>query len=257
MVVRRFPLLLLLAAALLGTAAATAWADELVVLDNGSVLKGAVVRETKDDLVLRLSGFDHEAQVTIAKSRITRRHDLGDTGSRTTLLPVNPGEEATPAPTVAVLPPSHERTHAIEPPRRFEVEIEPSLESEGFFERLARVAARAIPQDPVGQTTLAALFVIALMAVVGMGGRMAEIETLTLPRSILLSLLLGAMLVADVLARGEMLRADRALWILPGQAALWLGVAALVLRENLGRIVLLFAFVLFSILTSGAILVAF
>jgi hypothetical protein len=76
-----------------------------------------------------------------------------------------------------------------------------------------------------------------------------------------LAVLLGGILGADVLWNREMLRADRAIWVLPVQGLGWLTAAMGILRESPGRVILLFAFVLFSLtvamFTAGAILVSY
>jgi hypothetical protein len=140
-------------------------------------------------------------------------------------------------------------------------EPEPSLQGEGFFARLARVAEMSLPREVAGRIALGVLLWFALLAIVVMGGRIADLETLTFGRAVVLSGLLGAFLAADVVLRGELLRADRASWVLPAQAVAWSAAAWAVLREDVGRIVLLLAFMLFSlsivVFSAGAIVVSF
>jgi hypothetical protein len=247
-------LLLPLAAALLAILAARpASAEEVVILDTGAVLRGMVVRETEDQIVLRLSGFAHEASVTVQRARIVRRfvavERAGATSPATSLAPeVDPIFDTTPSYEIKSLP-------------TFADPVEPPPSRESFFQRLARVVVMAIPTDPAGRASLTVLFLVALLTVVGMGGRIADIETMGIGRATILAAVLGAILVADVLYYPELLRADRAPWVLLGQGALWLGAAAATLRVGFGRTVLLFAFVLFSltlvVFTAGAILMSF
>ena len=78
-------------------------------------------------------------------------------------------------------------------------------------------------------------------------------------RTAVMGVLLGALLMANVFADDYLLRADRAVWVLPLEALAWMTAALLVLRCGLGRAVLLLAFVLFSlgvvVFTAGAVLV--
>jgi hypothetical protein len=247
------PLLPLLLLAASWLAASPARAEEVVVLDNGAVLMGSVVREDANELTLRLAGTTKLALVTLDKAQVTQRIRTSPQRPRPTVAdaPVEPAPLY--APTAS--PP-------VEIPEPAEVPAEePSIAAEGFFERLARVTVMSLPTDVAGRVSLAVLLLLALLALVGLGARLAEIETLTFLRGLLLAGILGAMLVADILLRHEVLRADRARWILPAEAAGWLGAAVLVLREGVGRTILLFAFVLFSVsvvvFTAGAILVTF
>lgn len=237
----------------------TASADEVVVLDNGTVLRGLAVRELGEAVVLRLTDVGGQgARVTIPHSRIVRRFvsvERGPPRQPAEHLPLvwERGDGATSLASEAPLWAGNQPTPADLPLE------EPSAKAEGFFHRLARVAVLSIPRDLPGRVGLGGLFFIALLALVGMGGRLAEIETMGYAKASVLALLLGAMLYADILFHGELLRADRAGWVLPLQGVVWLGGALVVLREGLGRAVLLFAFVLFSlavvIFTAGAILV--
>jgi hypothetical protein len=260
MLVRRIPLLVLVVAGLLAAAPRSARAEELFVLDNGTVFRGEVLRETEDELVVKLAGFGRDARVTLEKKRIVRRsvtrYTSGPLAVPTPTETVREPEEAGERPSLDARPTWIETSSAEREPV-----VEPPIHGENFFQRLARVAVLGLPKEPAGRVVLGALLLIALLAIVGMGGRMAEIETLSLGRATFLAALLGAALAADVFWHSHLLRADRALWVLPSQGFAWLAAAVATLRENVGRVVLLFAFVLFSVaivvFSAGAILVTF
>ena len=138
---------------------------------------------------------------------------------------------------------------------------EPSIRDESFFRRMARVIVLSIPQDIAGQFILGLLLFGALLSLVTLGARVAEIDTMGAARSVLLALLLGGFLTVDVWMSASVLRADRAIWIVPLQGLAWLTGAWVLTRCGFARAVLLFAFVLFSLavvlFVSGAILVSF
>lgn len=245
--------------ALLG-AVRPAWAEEVFVLENGVVLRGTAMRESGDEVVIRLSGFPEDARVTVATTQIVRRH-AGSTG-----VPRRPagapalGYTDAPLAEADPLPRFAGRPWAAPSGELLPLE-EPSLQREGFFARLGRVAHMATPEDPVTRLVLAGLFGIALLALVGLGGRLLEFEDLRLGHAALLAAGLGAALLADVAHADILLRADRATWVLPAQALAWVGLAWGSLRCGPGRAVLLLAFLLFSLgvvgFAAGAVLVAF
>ena len=88
---------------------------------------------------------------------------------------------------------------------------------------------------------------------------MVELENLTLGRSTLLALFLGALVGIDWSSRGSLLRADTAAIVIPIQLAVWVGCSSLVLRCGVRRAVQLLAFVLFAgalvTFSTGAVLV--
>jgi hypothetical protein len=235
--------------------AAPARGDEIFVLDSGTVLRGVPIREADGRIVVRLSGFGDDARVTLETSRIVRRFSTREPGPKGLRPPPVAAEDAPgegqPAavwtPPALVLDPV--------PPE------EPELDEEGFFERLGRVLGMSVPPDANGRVALLVLVIMALMALVGLGARLVEVEGLTLGRTALLALLLAAILGANLLFEAETLRADRAVWALPLQAALWLVSARLLTRCEFSRAVLLLAFVLFGVLVglfaAGAVLVSF
>lgn len=237
-----------------------ACAEEVFVLDNGVVLRGTAMRESGAEVVIRLSGFPEDARVTVETARIVRRH-AGSMG--VPRLPAGAQvRDYTDAPLAGTdsLPRFAGRPWVAPSASLLPLE-EPSVQREGFFQRLGRVVRMATPEDPVTRLVLAALFCIALLALVGLGGRLLEFEDLRVGHAALLAAGLGAIILADVVHAGELLRADRAPWVLPAQALAWVGLAWGALRCGPGRAVLLLAFLLFSLgvvgFAAGAVLVTF
>ena len=126
---------------------------------------------------------------------------------------------------------------------------------------MARVIVLSTPKDTAGRAILGLLLFGALLSLVALGGRVAEIDTMGASRTVVLALLLGGFLAMDVWLYREVLRADRAIWIVPLQGFAWLTAALLLTRSGAARAVLLFAFVLFSLavvmFVAGAILISF
>lgn len=252
-----FPVVVLLA--LLGWAL-PACAEEVFVLENGSVLRGNAVRETPDGLVIRLSGFADDARVTVATSRIVRRY-AGTQG-----IPPGSGGRPEARPTDLVARPADDlprfegRPWTPGPTVSGPVE-EPSVQREGFFERLQRVVLMAMPRDPDSRSLLVLLLFGALIALVLLGSRLLEIEGASLATSALLASAFGTLLLAFVVYSETLLRADRALWVMPAASASWMALAWGVLRCGFAKVVLLLAFQVFSLgivaFTAGAVLVAF
>jgi hypothetical protein len=240
--------------------AGVAQADEVFELDNGMVLRGTPVKETGTQVVLKLSGFSDEARITVETARIVHRRP-GNRGpgmgpAETTLA------RATDAPTSGTSDVPRMGTRTWVPPSLEDDTLEePEVHHEGFFERLRRVALMAMPGDVGTRSALGALFFAALLALVGLGGRLLEIEGLNLPRALVLAGTLGLVVLSDTLYRETLLRADRALWIVPMQAAAWLGLTLALTRCGLGKAVLLLAFLLFSLsvvsFTAGSVLISF
>lgn len=256
---RALPLLSVVLFVLIG-AVGLAQAEEVFELENGMVLRGTPARETADEVVIRLTGFPDDARITVATSRIVRRQPgtlgrppaaLRPTTSAYTDAP-SPGDDSVP----------RLSGHAWRAPATHILPLEePSVHREGFLERLHRVAHLAMPTDMTSRGVLAALFFVALLALIGSGARLLEVEGLSLADAALLAGALGFMVLADTLHADELLRADRALWLVPTQAAVWLALALGTLRCGLGKAVLLLAFLLFSLsvvtFAAGAVLVAF
>ncbi len=240
-----------LAVALLGLfLAVPVHAEEAVVLDNGTVLRGSVVREDVTTIQLRLAGIGRENRVTIEKDRIVQRFMTAD--ERKTPAPAStsgdgrkpfvaePDEAAShgPVPLVAGLP------RITEPPRL--PDEEPLARQESVFQRMGRRALLAFPAAPLPRAFIAALGVLLLCCLVGLGAKMADIKGLTLAKGTALALLLGVLLSLTVLWADPLLRADLAAFWIPIALLSWTGCAAAILKCRLGRSFVLLAFVLFA-----------
>src|SRR5262245_50878624 len=57
----------------LATFAPSAAAEEAIVLDNGTILRGNVVREEGSSVVFQLAGVGNDSRVTVEKTRIVQR----------------------------------------------------------------------------------------------------------------------------------------------------------------------------------------
>ena len=254
---RPFLLLPALVLLLLASLAWPAAAEEVFVLDNGEVLRGWVVREDEEAIHVRLSGFVGEARIQIPAKRVVRRFLSVEKSSERPETP-EPDDWARTAKHVAPVPEviPHDKKLLDQIPAE-----EPSLRDEGFFRRMARVIVLSIPQDLAGRLILGLLLFGALLSLVALGARVAEIDTMGAPQAVVLALLLFGFLAVDVWMYQEVLRADRAIWIVPLQGLLWLSAAWGLARCGGARAVLLFAFVLFSLavvlFVAGAILVSF
>ena len=259
--------LLLSLSILLASAAPAAWAvEEVFVLDNGSTFRGQVIRADEADVEVQLSGFGRNARVTLARTRIVTRFVPVDTSARTEKVRIADADWTAEAQEAEVPPPvepegAAEEAHGTDDGTPTLPAVEPSAKDEGFFHRLARVAMLSMPPSIAGRLALAGLFFVALLMLVMLGCRLAEIENLGLGRSAILASVMGLFLGADILLHDTLLRADVATWVLPVQAGLWLAMAVPVLRCGLARSILLFAFVMFSlavlVFTAGAILVTY
>ena len=104
-----------------------------------------------------------------------------------------------------------------------------------------------------------ALAIALLLALVEIGGRIVDIDGLSLGKSTTLALLLGLLLSVDALAADTLLRADRAPVLILAELLAWVGCAAGVLRSGIASAFQLLAFVLFAgvlvALGTGALLV--
>ncbi|MHC5010750.1 MAG: hypothetical protein ACYTG6_07330 [Planctomycetota bacterium] len=255
------PLALVAALFVVLALAAEARAEEVLVLEDGSVLRGTILKETPEVLVIRMSGLTEEVRLSVEKSRIVRRFtSTAPTMSLKPPLPEHPdwSANATPVDPTPVSTP----TPGPSAPAPTDLPLEePTVGSENFFQRLARVVVLSLPSDRTSQSALAMLLFVALLALVVMGGRLAEIDLMGWGRATLMAALLGAMLAVDIFFHEQTLRADRAVWMLPIQAVLWMLSALVLLRCGLARSVMLLAFVLFSLgvvaFSAGAILVTF
>jgi hypothetical protein len=242
----------LLVAAVLLAAALPARAEEALVLDNGAILQGHVVREDARVIEFRLSGVGTDSRVEVRKDRITKRFTTVDPTRGT---PVLEETAPTPEPEVPTEPEPIGPTVEAEPlPAE-----EPAPSEERFFERFFRLAALAFPRDVPSRAFLAVLGVVVILCLVGLGARVADVEEMTLGKNTALALALAAGMAADVVWSETLLRADRAPWVIPAQLLVWVGLAAATLRCGVNRAVLLLAFVVFTgaivAFAAGALLV--
>ena len=250
----------------LGTAV-PAWAEEVFVLENGSVVRGRIVRHEADSIVVRLSGFATENRITIRNSEIVRQYTAVDPKRRPgdqPLIddPVVPAAMSTSqdgVPRTVLLAPD-----LIGSRRGPDGEVLPTgevaIEKEGFFGRLQRKAVLATPSTIEGRVLLGVLLLIVMTVIVAGGTRLLGMKAASLHASTSLGLLLGVFLVTDILFSETLLRADRALWVVPLQVGIWLFVARSTLDAPLSRTVPLLAVVLFAatsfVFAVGSVLVA-
>ncbi len=182
---------LLLACVGLGAWAGAAQAEEIFILDNGEALRGHVVRQDDEAVRLRLVGVMGDATVDIPRARIKRRFVSVDAAHR----PAREDPTDWMAKARRVELPTGEEDPGPGQPAFTLPEEEPSVGNEGFFQRLARVAVLALPPDHAGRTIIGLLFFAALLVLVLLGGRIAEIDEMGLGRATVLALLLGTILV--------------------------------------------------------------
>lgn len=264
-------------------AALPARADEVFVLDNGYTVRGFVVREDKERVVVRLAGFAEENRITLRPSEIHRRYKNvpakhlrpipkddepePDTGG---VLDTTPGQprtihygaltETTAAGDAPTADAPTADTPTADTPTAKLPELDPSLRSEAYLTRLTRVTGLALPTSLEWRLLLGALVLTVLAVIVAGGTRVLGMKAASMHASTTLGLVLGVFLLADVYLSGEMLRADRALWIVPLQAAIWLIVAGTALDAPLSRTIPLLAMVLFTttvfVFATGSLLVS-
>ena len=264
--VRLLPLLVLVCLVSLATPAmaeeqgSAAPAVEVFLLDNGYVVRGRVVRETEDKLVVRLSGMLERNTITLRRTEIRERRVHEDPGATR----ITPASDLDATPVIAydgpAAMPRTTRYDADGNERAIEDVAEPTLEAEGFGARLVRVTKMAFPDSLEGRLLVGFLALLALSIIVGGGARMLGMKAPSLHASTTLGFLLGVFLLADILLHDEMLRADRALWVLPLQIGVWLATARALLDAPLSRIVPLFSMALFVALClmflTGSLLVS-
>jgi hypothetical protein len=254
--VRALGLLLafVVAAIVLVAGSRTARAEEALVLDNGAILRGNVVREDTKFLVFQLSGVGVDSRVNVERRRIVQRFVTVDPkeglpGGR--LVPEEKPLEAAPTEVpqdgeivLASVPgqPPTMRPHKVAPLP----DEEPTARQENFFERTSRRTVLAFPREPASRAFVVSLGLVVLLCLVGLGGRMADVEGLTLGRSTILALLLGGLVLLNVLWADTLLRADRAPVLVPLQLLAWMGCAAGILRCGFPRAFTLLGFVIFA-----------
>jgi hypothetical protein len=247
--VRLFPALLAVLLVALAVAA-PAEAEEVFVLENGVAVRGFVVREDAERILVQLTGFAETNRVTLRTTEVVRRFRSVE-GDRL------PPEEAAPitddldyvrrdpttlAPDRPVVPAVTE----MEPDLDELPGDEPDPQTEGFFVRLNRVTGMSLPRSLEGLLLVGVLLALALAVVVAAGTRVIGMKAPTVHASSTLGLMLGVFVAADIGMHTELLRADRAIWVLPLQAAIWMAVARTALDAPLSRVVPLFAFALFG-----------
>lgn len=251
---RLLPLCLLLSALFVGV---DAYADEVFVLDNGFVVRGRVVREDDKEIVVKLKGFAKANTITLTPSEIVRRFDdapaRGHRDKGVERLPLDaavpdgvPEPKAwTGAPKTTLIAPDLQPV----PTTTGDVHVpggDPGMKQETFFARLERVSRQALPQSLEGLLLVGFLLLVVLTIMVAGGTRLLGMKAPSLHASTTLGLMLGVFLVADIRFSDEMLRADRAVWIVPLQVGLWLTVARSTLDAPIARIIPLFSMVLFA-----------
>lgn len=255
--------LLALAAGLVALVAAVlsagrAAAEEALVLDNGAILRGTVVREEPDALVLRLSGVGSDAKVSVERRRIVQRFVTVEAGAPPSPAPVrdpSPRPLPLPEPTRVVAAPVLAATFAPTLP-----EEEPRAAEETFLQRSKRRAAMALPSEPGPRAFLAAAALLVVLCLVGLAAKMADVQGASLGKTTLLAFLFCGMVTITWSWSDMFARADRATVLIPIQLLAWVGLAAAILRCGLGRAFHLLAFVLVSaalvVFSAGVVLVS-
>ena len=249
--------------------AGLARAEEAFILDNGAVLRGTVIHEDDREVVFKLNGIGRDGRVTIEKSRIAQRFVTKDPKAP---LSANgaPGADPTSESSAGAEPllASYVPTAGSHAPPMLAPMLarapalpdeEPTASGEDFFQRSARRAMLAFPKSAGLRAALVALAIALLLALVEIGGRIVDIDGLSLGKSTTLALLLGLLLSVDALAADTLLRADRAPVLILAELLAWVGCAAGVLRSGIASAFQLLAFVLFAgvlvALGTGALLV--
>jgi len=259
---RLLPLLLFLLCLALAPAA---FAEEVFVLKQGSVVRGVAVSETEGRVVVRLSGFLDENTITLRRSEITRRFLLTDpSGARQPeasdvevpahALPLR-GGAGVPL-TIRLRPDGTARERA----QANAGGMPPPLDAESFLERFERRARLGLPDAFEGRLVVGLLLLIVFATLVAWGVRLLGMKAASVQTSTTLGLVLGLFLLSDTIFQTELLRADRAIWIIPLQAVIWLGIARGSLEAPLSRSIPLLAFVLFGstcfLFATGTLLVS-
>lgn len=241
-------------------------AEDAFVLDNGAVLRGTVLRENDKEVEFRLEGIGRDGRVTIEKSRIAQRFVTKE-AIPATRIPLAVPTEGAPAsePALARYLPAGASLGApsLAPALVRDARLpeeEPTAREEDFFQRTARRAIMAIPQGPWMRGLLVAVAILLLLALIEIGGRMVDVDGLSLGKSTSLTLLLGLLVGVDALGSETLLRADRAPVLIIAELFAWVGCAAGILRCGVAAAFQLLAFVLFAgalaALVTGAVLVS-
>ncbi|HVG92884.1 MAG TPA: hypothetical protein VND21_00435 [Planctomycetota bacterium] len=260
----RVLLVALVAAVALLIAAVRADAEEAFVLDNGSVLRGVVLRDDGAALEIRLSGRGMRGTVMVERTRIVQRFVTQDPEARVA--------SRTPAPEGPYVRPAPSAEHATPPPPAPaeptapllaavpSAHAVPTLAEERFVDRFLRRASSAVPAGPGPRAFLVGMALAVLTALVALGARMAEIDDATLGRCTVVAFLLGAVVGFSATSAGSVLRADVAPLAVPVALLVWAGLASAVFRCGFGRAFTLLAFVLLAgslvVFTAGVVITA-
>lgn len=249
---------LTLALALCVGDAPEAAADEIFELENGVVLKGYVMREEGDELTIRLTGLTRTNTVTIHRDRIRNRYAAD--------LPLSSTSRIVPRVHTArdthgeVIQTSYRPPELDDDLDEVLPRDEPEIQEETFLERFARLTRVALPDSTHARATIGLLLAIVLMVLISGGARLADADDVSFFSIVALAAMLGGFLFADLLHYEQLLRADRALWVMPAQALAWIAAARVLLGGSIGRAVMVFAFTLVSLATvvfaTGAVFVA-
>jgi hypothetical protein len=235
-------------------------AEEVLMLDNGVVLRGRVIRENEQQITIHPAGSTAESRITVDRRRIVKRYVSIARGNARGTVPVGSTSAHTSEPESLPAEPDDLPLFVVEAPGSADLpQEEPEVQEEPFFERLRRVTALALPRTTLGVIVLALLLFIGLAALLTMGARLLGLGLPSLHATWTLALLFGLFVLADMVLHAELLRADRAVWVVPLQAVLWIGLAKALLDTAASRTVVLFAFVLFGavavVFVTGAVLV--
>lgn len=234
-------------------------AEEIFELENGVVVRGYVMREDGDRLTIRLAGFPEPSSVTVERAQIAKRYDAGQ---RPVAGATQPRAAYVARSDPLPRPEPLTRTTARGVPDTPEPVAEESsrpMREENFVERFVRITRISIPDTVHSRVTLSLLLVVVLMMLISVGARMLDMDGVSLVNAAILAVLMAAAAVANVLHYDELLRADRALWLIPLEVLGWTGAARVLLGWPLPRAILLFTFVLVSlgvvVFAMGAVLV--
>ena len=169
--------------------APVAHADEIFELENGVVLRGYVMRESEDEVTIRLTGFARTNTVTVGKDRIKKRYATSAPTSSTEPIAPKPFTPSTPNDvtiSTSYRPPDlHEDDTGTLP------EDEPEIEDESFMARFLRLARVAIPESLHAQVTIGLLLAIVLLVLISGGARLADVDDTPFFGTVVLAVLLG------------------------------------------------------------------
>lgn len=243
-----------------------AGADEIFEFEGGVVVRGYVMREEGERLTIRLTGFANASTVTVERKRLVRRRPVGLPTTSTQPLPKSVYSPRDADPEVAYVPDTPRSVDEVvgDPVPDFDapddVDEVPTIRDESFLDRFVRLARVALPDSVHARVTVAFLLLTVLVLLIGAGARLADMDGASFPTAVFLAGLFAGALIANLYAYEDLLRADRALWVLPLQTLTWITAARMTIGGSIGRAVLLFAFTLVSLMTvvfvTGAVFMA-